>query len=51
MEQDKYVKEYGNDLQITWALTDETLEKIGIGCKFENLTDRNKNQIEDFLTH
>ncbi len=39
------------DLQITWALTDETLEKIGIGCKFENLTDRNRNQIEEFLMH
>jgi hypothetical protein len=39
------------DLQITWALTDETLEKIGIGCKFENLTERNKTQIEEFLMH
>jgi len=39
------------DLQITWALTDETLEQIGIGCKFENLTEHNKSQIEDFLLH
>ena len=39
------------DLLITWALTDETLEKIGIGCKFENLTERNKTQIEEFLMH
>jgi hypothetical protein len=39
------------DLKITWALTDETLDKIGIGCKFENLTDRNKDQIEEFLMH
>ena len=39
------------DLQISWALTDETLEQIGIGCKFENLTERNKSQIEEFLLH
>ena len=39
------------DLQITWALTDETLDQIGIGCRFENLTDRNRNQIEEFLMH
>ena len=39
------------DLKITWALTDETLEKIGIGCEFENLTDHNKDQIEEFLMH
>ena len=39
------------DLQITWSLTDDILEKIGIGCRFKNLTERNKTQIEDFLMH
>ena len=39
------------DLEITWALTHETLEQFGLGCKFESLSDTSKKQIEKFLLH
>ena len=37
------------NLKIVWALTPSPLEKIGIGCKFEDIPARNETQIEDFI--
>jgi hypothetical protein len=37
------------NLKIVWALTPSPLEKIGIGCKFEDIPKRNESQIEEFI--
>jgi hypothetical protein len=37
------------DLEIVWTLTPSPLEQIGIGCKFENIPERNEIQIEEFI--
>ena len=37
------------DLEIIWTLTPSPLERIGIGCKYENIAKSNELQIEAFI--